>query len=296
MNLDTSYSTYSSEPAYIAANTHLLSHLPNEPVHTVLDLACGTALFSRLLLAGQADCQIVGMDISTESLDIGRRLLTEEGLLASSAQELAEREREKRNGVWLREHSADELDDFAEDSVDLVIMGNAIHLLPDKPKLLRGILRVLKPGGRFAFNSVFFKGTIPPEAEALFADWMREAVLHVQSINAERLARGEAQIPRVRGQGGRAFTKGWMSGQEWSSLMGEIGFQPIEWWLHPSGINEECLAAVGAYKGLSEVLMSGYPLDVASEALAVGAHRLFAQRGIRELPRLWLEVVGQKPF
>lgn len=295
MQIDTTYKTYSTEAEYIAVNSHFPSTLDLSEVRDVLDLACGTSLLTRLLLEKQPDCRVVGLDISAESLAIGRELLAGAGLLAASEAELAKRAAAGQGGVMLLEQSADDLARFAESSVDLVIMGNAIHLMPDKEKLLRGVLRVLRPGGVFAFNSVFFKGTIPKEAEALFADWMREAVIHLQTMNAERAAKGLAPIQRVRGKVGKAFDKGWLSEKEWVDLLKTTGFGPVKSELTKYGITEEGLAAIGAYKGLSEVLMSGYPADVASEALAVGAHRLFAQNPIKELPRYWLEVAASKP-
>ena len=45
---------------------------------------------------------------------------------------------------------------FEDGSIDVVVIGNAIHLMPDRDLFLRNVARVLRPGGAFAiydFNS-----------------------------------------------------------------------------------------------------------------------------------------------
>jgi len=51
---------------------------------------------------------------------------------------------------------------------------------------------------------------------------------------------------------------------------------------------------VGAYCGLAEVLMSGYPVDIASECLQEAAGRAFNNLGLTEVDRYWLEVTATK--
>jgi len=60
-------------------------------------------------------------------------------------------------------------------------------------------------------------------------------------------------------------------------------------------ISQRGLELVGAYGGLAEVLMSGYPVEVASECLQRAAGRAFERLGIESVPRNWLEVVATKP-
>jgi hypothetical protein len=57
-------------------------------------------------------------------------------------------------------------------------------------------------------------------------------------------------------------------------------------------ITREGLKLVGAYGGLAEVLMSGYPVEVASACLQEGAEAAFDAMGMTEVPRYWLEVIG----
>src|SRR5262245_59658150 len=85
MEVVTTYERYSEEPEYIGANKALLETLNLGAIRRVLDLACGTGLLTDLLLElckGQSVI-VNGRDISTESLDIGRRVFRKKGLLAS---------------------------------------------------------------------------------------------------------------------------------------------------------------------------------------------------------------------
>jgi hypothetical protein len=54
-------------------------------------------------------------------------------------------------------------------------------------------------------------------------------------------------------------------------------------------LNERCLTAIAAYGGFAEVLLSGYPVDVASTALQATAGRSLELAGLATLPRNYLE-------
>ena len=76
MQVNTTYEPYAQEPEYIEANRALLDTLPIEGVKRVLDLACGTGLLSDQLFQIKPDITVNGVDLSKESLDIGRKDFT----------------------------------------------------------------------------------------------------------------------------------------------------------------------------------------------------------------------------
>ena len=295
MEVVTTYEPYSEEPEYIGANKALLETLELGSVKRVLDLACGTGLLSGLLLEmcrGQSVI-INGRDISTESLDIGRRLFRGKGLLAKDAAALDAAARGKKSAILMEEGSAMDLD-FPDATFDVAMIGNAIHLMPDKDQFVRGVQRVLKPGGQFVFNSVFYTGTFAPGSEAVYAEWMKEAVVILGKMNEERRRSGQAPIPRVRGRSGHAFDKDWRTPEQWSELLERNGFEVTRVFNRPIPLTQRALELVGAYGGLAEVLMSGYPVDIASECLQRAVGPAFERSGVKEITRYWLEVTSRK--
>jgi hypothetical protein len=52
--------------------------------------------------------------------------------------------------------------------------------------------------------------------------------------------------------------------------------------------------AIGAYAGLASVLFSGYPVDLASEALQETAGKALSIVNKKVVPRNWLEITAVK--
>jgi ubiquinone/menaquinone biosynthesis C-methylase UbiE len=294
MEVVTTYEPYAQEPEYIGANRSLIETLSLENVRRVLDLACGTGLLSDIVMELQPAAAINGIDLSHESLDIGRRQLREKGLLAETQDELEARAAAGKGGMYMVQGSAMDIDHFADNFFDLSMIGNAIHLMPDKQQFLHNVSRVLKPGAQFTFNSAFFTGTFPPGTEGLYADWMKIALTMLLEKSAERVKNGEPPISRKRGTVGKAFDKDWKSPEEWTRMLETAGFEVTRVYKRPIPFTKRGLALVGAYAGLAEVLMSGYPVDIASECLQRASGPAFEKLGVDAIDRYWLEVTGVK--
>jgi ubiquinone/menaquinone biosynthesis C-methylase UbiE len=293
MEVVTNYEPYSQEPEYIGANKALMETFDLRSVRRVIDLACGTGLLSDLLLQMKPDLVINGVDISNESLEIGRRLFREKGLLAETDAELEAAFNAGRGAIRLEERSAMD-PPFPDGRFEAGMIGNAIHLMPDKDLFLKGVQRMLKPKGQFAFNSVFFTGTFAEGTEPVYTEWMKEALLLLTKKNEERAKRGEPPIKRVRGKFGRAFDKDWKTPEEWSAMLEKHGFRVTRVYKRPIPITQRALELVGAYGGLAEVLMTGYPVDVASECLQHAVKPAFERSGVTEVIRYWLEITATR--
>ncbi len=295
MEVVTTYEPYAQEPEYIGANKALLETLPVDTVHRVLDLACGTGLMSDLLMQIRGDNSVIvnGIDLSDESLEIGRRQFREKGLLAESEEQLVAAADAGRSAIHMVQGSAMDLP-FADNTFDLAMIGNAIHLMPDKDLFVQNVQRVLKPGAPFTFNSVFFTGTFGEGSEPVYTEWMKGAVLMLNEKNAALLKEGKPAIKRVRGKFGKAFDKDWKTPEGWSELLEKHGFEIDRVYKRPIPITQRGLELVGAYGGLAEVLMTGYPVDVASECLQYAVGPAFEKMGVTEVTRYWLEVTGVK--
>ncbi|MEO1085044.1 MAG: bifunctional demethylmenaquinone methyltransferase/2-methoxy-6-polyprenyl-1,4-benzoquinol methylase UbiE [Acidobacteriota bacterium] len=111
---------------------HLVKGLELKPGSRVLDLATGTADVALEILRQEPDAQVIGLDPSPNMLDLGREKV--------SAKSLDGR-------IELRGGIAEELP-FEDDSFDGVTISYGIRNVPDRPKALQEMNRVVKPGGR----------------------------------------------------------------------------------------------------------------------------------------------------
>ncbi|MFZ1983170.1 MAG: methyltransferase domain-containing protein [Desulfatitalea sp.] len=112
--------------------------------HRVLDLGCGIGGASRLL-AAEFGCHVTGVDIMDEFVETATLLTRKSGLHAQ---------------VTFQKCNITELP-FDDDPFDGVWSQHTLMNIEDKHGLFGRILRLLKPGGVFAFNEIM-AGTHQP--------------------------------------------------------------------------------------------------------------------------------------
>jgi ubiquinone/menaquinone biosynthesis C-methylase UbiE len=95
----------------------------------VLDIACGTGEFERMVLSKNPTQQMVGVDISEEMLAIARQKL------------------HNAPNVSFQAGSASALP-FPNQSFDVIVSANAFHYFDDPIAALAEVKRVLKPDGK----------------------------------------------------------------------------------------------------------------------------------------------------
>lgn len=98
---------------------------------TVLDLACGSGIYTRPLARRLPRGRVLGLDLSAPMLAYARDRARREGLA----------------NLVIARADARALP-CAGASVDLVLCAAALHLMPDVPRVLAEVARVLVPGGR----------------------------------------------------------------------------------------------------------------------------------------------------
>ena len=124
--------TYDDARALTPARRRCWQHLLSAHVHRMLpishvvDLGCGTGRFSEVL-AAELDALVVGLDPSKKMIDQARQKPTNSSVVFGRA-------------------SAHELP-LADGSVDLVLMSQIYHHLPDPASVARECRRVLRAGG-----------------------------------------------------------------------------------------------------------------------------------------------------
>lgn len=64
------------------------------------------------------------------------------------------------NNVEFREGDIDDMP-VLENSVDVVVSNCVLNLVPNKPKVIKEIFRVLKPGGHFSISDIVLVGELP---------------------------------------------------------------------------------------------------------------------------------------
>jgi ubiquinone/menaquinone biosynthesis C-methylase UbiE len=276
--VDTSYDPFAQEPEYLEVNRLFVDTLPPLDSRTVLDLACGTCVLSGMMRERAAGpLHLVGLDLSRESLMLAREHLAGAGPGAGG------------NGArtLLLEGSADCLP-LVDASVEGVVMGNAIQLIDDKQSLVSEVARVLAPGGFFAFNTSFYSGTYLPGTERLYVQWVQRALEEVTEH-----ARREG-IRRTKGAGRRAFSQPWLSRDEYRQLLENNGFEITAVRERTVELTRHSFETIGAYSGCASVVLSGWPVDLASAALQRAAGPTLDEAGVDAVPRQWLEMVATR--
>ncbi len=123
--------------SYYAFIENLVANTPTTNGEQILDVATGTGLIPRKLIADGRTANITGIDITLAMLKNGQDIITKEKI----SQQIT-----FTTGDAM-------LMPFRPNNFDLVMSGLATHHM-DVPKLLSEILRVLKPGGRFSLADV----------------------------------------------------------------------------------------------------------------------------------------------
>lgn len=289
--VDTTYRAFAQDPAYVEANTAFVKRLPIAHVKEFLDLCGGSGAVGQLLLEGAPESSLHAIDLDPVQIGLAAENYTKLGFEVRQG-EAALKPSGPGRTVCLIVGSATELP-FPDATFDCVTIANAIHLIGDKDSLISGIARVLKPGGLFAFSSGFYAGCWPPVTQQVYYDWLKEATAWIGNLSAERVARGEPAIKRVRGKSQLApvaYQNRWLTPDEWRALLAEKGFDVQDLNERPVMFDHHSLASVGAYSGLAEAQLSGYPVEVASQALANTAGLALEGAGVTSVQHNWIEV------
>ena len=119
-----------------------------EPDSSALELGCGSGGYA-LHLASTVGCSIVGADVNAPGIHNANQLAAAGGLGARARFELCDASKKLP---------------FADEVFNAVFSNDVLCHIPERPNILREMLRVLKPGGRMLFSdALVIGGTISHE-------------------------------------------------------------------------------------------------------------------------------------
>jgi SAM-dependent methyltransferase len=148
----------------------VLSEVGLQPAMDVVDLCCGDGWFT-LQIARRAR-HVRAIDIDRQLLDMARTRLVESGAA---------------NCTFV-EGNAYDLPKLVLAPVDFVFLANAFHGVPDRPRLMRAVDSILKPGGSLAIVNWHRR----PREETTILGEPRGPKTELRMLPAETVAAGEA--------------------------------------------------------------------------------------------------------
>lgn len=260
-----SFTPFTRHPFFSYVNRWILERVICPGRQVIVDLGCGPGAVTELILErvqGQVPPpRVIGVDPSPSALEKARAAISSK--LAEFVQGSAE---------WLSK---------LVKSADAVVFLNAIHLMPDKPQVLKEIRRVLKPGGLLAFNSTFFNGAYVEGTSGFWRRWIVRSVqvLREQGIEVKHTSHAAAME--------------WYSVDQYSGALQDAGFRPTTVELLRIDMTRAALIDIGRFSLFIEGALPGAPLEEGSKALEVGLERTMNELKVESVPRHWLEVVAE---
>lgn len=272
------YEHFAKQPEYVQVNRALVqrffSFLPDNFLH--VDVATGTGLVPKLLYdeaqQNGRKGKIIGVDPNSVSLDIARDTTPSTNEVHSQYIEGLGQDLQKLL-----------LGRIPQGGVDGVSIHDALHEIreeQDKTTIVNSMADILKPGGIFSFNSAFTTEAIKSDARS-WGVWKFRAM---EILGAKR----DRQVT----------TMPIHSPNKYKEMLIDAGLNVIHEAQKQVMLSKKALEAISRYptfiKGVFEDMIGqeNIPLENKSEALI----QALDERKIAQLPRIWYELVVQKPL
>ena len=266
------FSKFSDNDFYSNVNKDLIDSLDMKSDLKIVDLGCGSGGISKIIIQNlnrinSVNSSIIAVDFSEISLKEAR------ANLKSVSDSM----------ITFVQSRYEEFSSKIKDKVDLVVLCNAIHYLDDKELVIKDVMKILKPGGRFAFNSSFFNGAHPEHTLGFYRKWMFKAMRILSKEYNTRPVKAEKIESRVQ-----------LNPDQYKEILENCGMKimstklrevdvPIDGWLDISG-----------FKDFIEGVMPGVSLDVASQSLQKAVRDTFKEMKLNFVQRNWMEIVATK--
>ncbi len=174
-NPDESYERYLVPAMFAPWAVDFVELAAPQPGERVLDVACATGVVARLMAPHVgATGKVVGLDLSVGRLEVARSIPLAQGV-----------------EVEWREGNAMSLP-FANAVFDLVCCHQGLQFFPDRLAAVRGMSRVLAPGGRLLL-SVWRSIEHHPDAVAMAEALQRHVSAEAAAFRNESFSLGDAE-------------------------------------------------------------------------------------------------------
>lgn len=265
---DYTFEAFAQHDFYRTVNEHLvdatLTAKRPTSIHRALDLACGTGAVTQLLVERlrriRPPVEVIALDPSESALERARRLV-------GNAARFVRGTAQAFSGVV--------------SGVDLILFCNAIHLLPDKERVMREARSVLNRQGVIGFNTSFYDGCYVEGTEKFYKLWMLRALQILKQEHGMRPDRTKVEAMR------------WLSEDEYRSLLESNGFAVEHMRAEEAMMTCESWQDISHYSEFANGALPGVPLDVAIPTLQRAVKQAYDELEIVELPRNWLQVVAR---
>jgi ubiquinone/menaquinone biosynthesis C-methylase UbiE len=260
---------FARHPFYQEVNRRLVQLTGLRPGQRVVDLGAGTGAVTRLILEEMGwakGSEVIAVEPSDSALEAARRNLAQvSGAVVRFVQGGAER-----------------LSQLVKRPVDAVLFCNAIHLVREKAKVVQEVGRVLRQGGTFSFNTSFYLGAEPPEAQQFYRRWLFKA-LRLLKAHYGLTPSDERTPARER-----------LSAEQYVALLEENGFRVRHQEVMQVEMGLESFEDISEYELWIEGILPGIPLETGSAVLKESVRETFRELGLAVSPRNWLLVVASR--
>lgn len=259
---------FAAHPFYQDINRRLVALTELRRGQHVVDLGAGTGAVTRLLAEQVANdgAEVIAVEPESTAIEVARRNL------------------ENMRGAVVRfiQGSAERLNSIVRGPVDAVFFCNAIHLVPEKERVLEEVKRTLREDGTFSFNTTFYRGAEPPESEQFYRKWMIRAL---RSLKTNYGIMPDKTRTEARHQ---------LSEEEYVRLLEDNGFRITKREVMQVELPLSSFESISEYSLWIEGVMPGVPLEAGAESLKAGAREAFAELGLKFSPRNWLLIVASR--
>ena len=265
---DYSFTQFSNSEFYSQQNAALVDLVGVGAGQRIIDLACGTGGVTKIIASrvkGAKDSVIIGIDHSSSALKQAMEELRCKGDTA----------------VQFVQSQMENISETVTERADTIILCNAIHYLPDKEAVLAEIARTLKPGGKLAFNTTFFVGSLPDESLIFYRKWM---------LKANRFLRREYGVSPTKQD--RVEARKQLTPEQYRAILDRQGFDIVRQEIDTVKFPKEGFMAISSFSDFMSGSLPGVPFDKASTALQVGVAQAFDELKVEWIPRNWLGIVA----